>query len=187
MKNFYFFLIILIVGLCSCKDKNAQFKNKKQITQRIQYDVFIKSPNADYEWWRENIEGEKRDVFVRSIVNKALSGKFKVYDYFNKQLTVSEIKSIFNRIDTLQMQSPKPPYNDTTVIVENKLDLSSIVKIRFLEEWYMDEKTMEFAKKTVGIAPISVKYVEGTNEIKGYQPLFWIYLDDNYPLKDSIK
>lgn len=172
----YSFLTILFLSTsCSKKEKDV-------ITERIQYDVTIKSPDQEWDWWVQNLEGPKREAFVKMIMDAAYEGKVKSYDYFNKELTVKEVKEIENGIDTLVGSSPNPPYNDTTVIVERKLDMNKITRVRFLEEWKMDKNTLQIEKKVLGIAPILEVYNDD-GSLRGYMPMFWVYLDKEYPGK----
>jgi hypothetical protein len=176
--------IILILSsvffILSCN--NSSKKNMTFITERIQYDVPIKSPDPDYDWWVQNIEGPKREAFVRMIIESAYSGKYRVYDYFNNPLTAEQVKNIGYRRDTLTFQRTNPPYALYDTIVEKKLELRDITRIRFLEEWYMDENHLIMQKKVVGIAPITAVYSD-SGELRGYMPLFWIYMDEKYPVK----
>jgi hypothetical protein len=183
MKQSTWFILCLIIFIsCSRKDNASH----AILTERIQYDVFIKSPDPDLDWWVQNIEGSKREVFVKKIIDIALSGKVKTYDYSNQLLTPAELKSQLYRSDTFSMQRANPPYQYFDTVVTHSIDMKDIVKIRFLEEWLWDEKTLFIQKKIAGIAPIAAVYMDD-GELKGYKPLFWIYFDDDYPLKSVIK
>jgi len=66
-------IILVIAGLTfgwltSCKDNTD--KSKTVITERIQYDVNIKSPNPDYDLWVQNINRRKRMAFVNKIMDE---------------------------------------------------------------------------------------------------------------------
>ncbi len=173
---FYSFLTILLISN-SCGQKQ-----KELVTERIQYDVIIKSPDPEWDWWVQNLEGPKREQFVRNILESAYAGKVKAYDYFNQPLTPEEVKAIGNGTDTLLGTSPDPPYNDTTIIVQHHLDMSKITRVRFLEEWRMDPDNLSTEKKVLGIAPIMEVFNDDGSH-RGYMPLFWVYLDTEYPGK----
>jgi hypothetical protein len=144
--------------------------------------VDIKSPDPEYDWWVQNIEGSKREMFIRKLIDAAYSGKLRIYNYFNEPLTVEEVRSIGNRTDTVTFQREYPPYDFYDTVIRQQLELRDITRIRFLEEWSMDDKTLEFSKKIVGIAPIIRKYDEN-GDLRGYMPLFWVYLDESYPVE----
>lgn len=173
------YLLLMIPFLFSCGKKGEE---KKLVTERIQYDVTIKSPDPDFDWWVQNLEGSKREAFIKNILNAAYSGKLKAYDIFHNPLSVNDVKAIGNRADTVTGTSPNPPYNDTVMVLTQELDLQRITRVRFLEEWRMDENTLEFDKKVLGISPIIESYAEN-GELRGYMPLFWVYLDKDYPAK----
>ncbi|MEI6576953.1 MAG: hypothetical protein WCO63_12325 [Bacteroidota bacterium] len=189
MKSYFSFktILYLFFGLStilfSCK--NEASKNKV-ITERIQYDVLIKSPGPDYDWWVQNLEGPARENLVRTIIQAAYNGKVKAYDPEHKLLTPAEVKAIGNRTDTVSGTSPNPPYNDTVMIMQQHLDLNNINRIRYLEEWTMDETTLKIEKKILGIAVIQDNYDE-KGAFRGLQPLFWVYFDENYPGKFELK
>lgn len=173
MRNYLLLILVLLLSF-SCTRK----QNDVPVTEKIQYDVSIKSGNPDIDWWIDNIEGSYRDKLVSMLLTNALNGEIDVYDYFtNNKLTDNELAYIRGRTDTILLQSPDPPYNDTTMIVEQKLEYNDITRVRFLEEWSYDGndvRTME--KNIIAIAPLLENYDENGN-FRGYQPLFWIYTE----------
>ena len=159
-------------------------QNKIQIAERIQYDVFIKSPDSLKDWWIDNIEKTDREKLAKLILEKVSSGKIKVYDFpFNTPVKANEIKDMLNPAKTVMLKRSTPPYDlyDTTIV--QPITAEKIIKIRFLEEWYIDPSTLEFEKKVLGIAPIRENFSpDGT--LRGYTPMFWIYFDKRYPTDD---
>jgi len=183
MKQYLLLILSLFLFFsCNRRDDNTA----AILTERIQYDVFIKSPDPDLDWWVQNIEGSKREIFIKTILDNALSGKVKVYDYTNQPLTPADLKSQLYRSDTFSMQRATPPYKYFDTVATHSIDMKDIVKIRFLEEWTWNEKTLFIQKKVAGIAPVAAAYLEN-GELKGYKPLFWVYFDDKYPLKTNVK
>ncbi len=176
-------LLMCMVASHSCKNASST-DGKTVLTERIQYPVFIKSPYGDdAEWYKENMEGPKREKFVNLLLDAAFDGKVKAYDYEdNIPLTKEQISHIMVKSDTVIMTRTYAPYNDYDTVIVQKLERRNIHRITFLEEWYFDEKAFTMEKKVVGIAPAITMYAD-SNEVKGYKPLFWIYLDDKYPLK----
>jgi len=180
--------LLLISGFLSVAMSCSHKKNHENmlvLTERIQYPVFIKSPyTEETDWWRENMEGPKREKFVNIIIDAALSGKVKAYNYIdNTLLTKEQVNAIFDRYDTITMNRPTPPYDEVDTVINIKLDRKEIHRITFMEEWYFDEENFKMEKTVVGIAPALTSYGDST-EVLGYKPLFWIYLDEKYPLKN---
>ena len=178
---FILFSFIMIINSCKNEGKND---NMTVLTERIQYPVFIKSPYGDDgDWYRENMEGPKRESFVKIIFDAAYNGKLKAYDYLtNEPLTIEKVKAIGSKCDTLHIIRETPVYKEYDTIITQKLDLKDIHRITFLEEWYMDVDKFRIEKKVVGICP-SLTIYEDSNDVRGYKPLFWLYLDKKYPIK----
>lgn len=174
-------ILIVSIFLAACNDKKDK-RNNKILTERIQYDVLIKTPNIEFDWWVQNIEGSKRESFVRTILDLAYSGKVKAYDYFNKPLTLKDVKAIDTFSDTISLPDPVIPNKMNDTVIKHELDIQKITKVRFLEEWYLDEDSYSFDKKVVGIMLMKENYGDSM-ELRGYSPLFWLYFDKAYPAK----
>ena len=174
-------------------DNNKQAKTEKfLLTERIQYDVIIKEHKGGNKFLNTfNIEKLKFDVdtFINTIINTVFNDKVKAYEYDpydfgNVILTGKEIKNSLTRIDSITLQKPYEPYDWYDTVIVNTFNYKEIAVIRFLEEWYFDEETLEIEKKVLGICPIIPAYDNATSEFKGYKPLFWIYFNDRYPPKE---
>ncbi|HOW25161.1 MAG TPA: hypothetical protein PK711_05775 [Bacteroidales bacterium] len=179
MKLTQILLACALMGLMISCHRQDQYQGTL-ITDRIQYDVDIKSPDPDFDWWVQNIEGSKREVFIRRVMDAAYEGKVRTFSYFNEPLTPEQVKEIGFQADTLTFQRSTPPYEFYDTVVERRINLQDITRFRFLEEWYMDPESFMISKKVIGIAPVLRRYTE-SGELMGYMPLFWIYFDENYP------
>lgn len=174
------FLVIAILAAWSCKrsEKNARIL----ITDKIQYDVMLKNTDSTADWWVQNMDGRGREAFVKLVMDKAYSGKYKTYNFVTLTLlSADQAKAIGNRTDKLTLQRSSPPYDLHDTIVKSELRMSDILKIRFMEAWYWNENTNRMEKEIQGICPMLENYTE-TGEFRGYQPLFWIALTDTFPL-----
>jgi hypothetical protein len=181
MKKVLIFVSILLLFLNFTACNKQQKPERANVTQRIQYDVSIISPDPDYDWWVQNIEGSERENFVKNILNAVSDGKVKAYDFFSyKALASNDIKGIFRRTDTIALERPDPPHELIDTVLVHELSIKDISKIRFLEEWNMNGETLAFDKKVVGICPLVEAFTE-LGESKGYKPLFWVFLDQKYP------
>jgi len=179
MKKFLFVSVVLSIVLLSCK--SGESSDNDLVTKRIQYDVVIQNPETDMDWWVQNIEGSNREKLIRSIIQRVTEGEVKAYDFIScKPYSVSEIQNIMKRTDSISMESPIPPYDMVDTVLVTEIRLSDIKKLRFLEEWSMDNKTLAFTKKVAGICPMVERHSE-TGELLGYKPLFWVFFDDKYP------
>jgi hypothetical protein len=179
------FLGAALLASWSCKRSDKD--SLTLITDRIQYDVMLKNADSTADWWVQNMDGRGREAFIKLIMEKAYSGKYKTYNFFTlSSITAEQAKAIGNHTDTLSLQRSTPPYDMHDTIVKNELRMSDILKIRFLEAWYWNENTYRMEKVIQGICPMLENYTE-TGEFRGYQPLFWIALTDTFPLATSDK
>ena len=176
----YPLFVLLAVLFISCGSNKGEL-----LAERIQYDVSIKSPEVDLAWFVQNLEGPKREKLIHAVMETARNGKFKVYDVMsNKPMTSEDVLAAGTRSNLLTMQRPYEPYENYDTVIKRELQLSDISRMRFLEEWYMDEKNGFITKKVIAICPLLESYTE-TGELRGYQPLFWISYIDNFPLADK--
>ncbi len=173
-SNLIFLLLVAIVVIAT----SCQHNNNTIITKKIQYDVNIKSPNPDYDWWIQNLPGPERELLVEMIVEGAKSGKFKAYDYFNEPMSKDEVNSVFADTMMLKLMQTEAPYDyfDTTIV--NIISMEDIQKLRFMEKWEINPDNLKIEKTIYAIAPIAKRI--DMNGIERWQPLFWIYTDDTF-------
>lgn len=163
---------VVIVAGCSRKEKT------EVLATRIQYDVPVSSNDPQLDWWVNNLEGSRRDPFVKRLIEAAEKGEVQAYDYFNEPLTPEQVISL--RQDTIfeRLVREYPPYEEYDTMIIQKTDYRDVVKIRFLEEWKWDPDKLTVEKRVIGISPVAVKEFGGAVYNR---PLFWIYTDKNYP------
>ena len=179
MKKFIFISVALSMVLLSCK--SGESADKDLVTKRIQYDVVIQNPDVEMDWWVQNIEGSNREKLLKDIFQSVLTGEVKTYDFNSyKPYSVDEIKNIMKRTDSISMESPIPPYDVIDTVMITEIRHSDIKKLRFLEEWRMNEKTLAFTKKVAGICPMLERRSD-SGELLGYKPLFLMFFDEKYP------
>lgn len=157
-------------------DTNVNDKpNKQTITEKIQYDVNITSGN-NIEWWKDNIEKSSKEKFLNQLIKKIEKQEVIAYDYFNKIIDKEKFNNIFHRIDTVLIEDLNNPgtYNDT--VLKRDIDVNSITKIRFIEEWTIDLNTLKISKNIISYSPL-IEYVDDNGNIRGYTPLFWLHFN----------
>lgn len=163
--------------MMSCEEKKTE--KPEPLTGKIQYDVYVKSPNPDYDWWINNLPGPKRDDLINWIFDVAYSGKLKAYDYFNQPLTTEDVKNIGKDTIYRTLMRTKPPFEKYDTMVVTQLEKSDVTKVRFLEEWYLNKDNNTFEKKIIAIAPVIERF-DAEGNFLANQPLFWLYLDEAY-------
>lgn len=170
------FLLFAFLVFSSCGKKG------ELLTERIQYDVTIVSPERDLEWWIQNLENNKRERLVKSIIDAAKSGENKVYDVLTlKELTPEQIKKRSQRKELMTLQREYAPYEEYDTLVISEMELSDISKVRFLEEWYLNEETGKITKEVIAMCPMLESFTE-SGELRGHLPLYWISFVRKFPL-----
>jgi len=169
------FCMFTILLVSSCGQKHEEI-----ITKRIQYDVNIKSPNTNYDWWIQNLVGPQREKLVKMLLKGAISGRYQTYDYYYHPLSKQNVAQLLSDTIWRKIRNQKPPYELKDTILIEKIKVADIQKLRFMEEWRVNKKDFSFEKKIVGIAPIA-KRLDQEGNIR-WQPLFWIFPD-----KDMLK
>ncbi|NVN95837.1 MAG: hypothetical protein HXX18_11195 [Bacteroidetes bacterium] len=152
--------------------------NNVIITKKIQYDVFIKSIDKGKDWWVDNIETTDREKFLKTIIEVAAKGKIKTYDFFMNPLDKKKFGEMLHKTDTIVMQRLTEPYADYDTVLRTDFDQTSILKMRFVEEWSLNTQTFKFYKKVLAICPM-VEGLDDKGNLRGYTPLFWIYFDES--------
>jgi len=173
---------LLFLGLLfsACRQNREEI-----ITKRIQYDVNIKSPDPNYDWWIQNLAGEQREHLVRLLLKGAKSGKYPAYDYYYHPLSRQAVANILTDTIVRKLRRAKPPYDLRDTLIIERIQASDIQRLRFMEEWRVDRKNFAFEKKVVGIAPVARRFDQG-GKLR-WQPLFWIFPDKEFlnSLKDE--
>ena len=168
--------ILLLNVACTHQDKSQEI-----LASKIQYDVPIVSDGAQLDWWINNIEGSRREPFLKRIMELAEKGEVKVYDYYGKPLSPEQIMA--NGTDTVYQTLMRnyPPYEEYDTMIVSGISYRDIDKIRFLEEWKWDPDKLNMDKRIIALGPVIQRKIGGEyfNQL-----LFWISLDENYPVQD---
>jgi hypothetical protein len=181
MKKITFISAAIIFALAVFSCHNTGDESKNVVTKRIQYDVGIHNTDPEMDWWVQNIEGSNREKFVSNIIDQVTKGEVKAYDFLScKPFKADEIKNMMKRVDSISVERATPPYDLVDTVMTTEIRLNDITRLRFLEEWSMNEKTLAFTKKVVGLCPLVERHSE-TGDLRGYKPLFWVFFDDRYP------
>lgn len=181
MKNrISLFVILPVMAAALLLSPSCRQKKGELITRRIQYDVNIKSPNPDYDWWIQNIAGPQREKLVKMILQGAVSGKYKAYDYFFQPLSKQAVSRILNDTIAVKIRDTKPPYAMKDTLMATHIGIKDIRRLRFMETWHVNPETMQVTKTVEGIAPVARRF-DATGKER-WQPLFWIFPD-----KEAVK
>jgi len=179
MKNQTIILVLILLIICSTSCSDSSSKNEI-LASKIQYDVPVSNNDPQLDWWINNIEGSKREPFLKRIMEAAEKGEVKAFDYFNNPLTPAQVQSIGTDTIYQTLLRTYPPYEEYDTMILSSITYRDVVKIRFLEEWQWNPVTLEMDKKILAIGPVTQKEIacENFNQL-----LFWISLDDRFPGK----
>lgn len=97
-------------------------------------------------------------------------------------MTAEQIDERCKQKQLMTLTREYPPYEEFDTLVVNDLQLSDISKVRFLEEWYLNEETGLVTKKVIAMCPMLESYTE-SGELRGHLPLFWISYVKKFPLE----
>jgi hypothetical protein len=178
--KFLYYIILITITLAlasSCADSSG---NDEILTSKIQYDVPVNNNDPQLDWWINNIEGSKREPFLKRIMEAAGKGEVKAFDYFNNPLTPAQVQSIGTDTIYQTLMRTYPPYEEYDTMIVSSITYRDIVKVRFLEEWKWDPVTLEMKKTVMAIGPVTRKEIAGETFS---QLLFWIALNERFPGK----
>jgi hypothetical protein len=170
------FFLLIFASLISCSGSNKL----EILTSKIQYDVPVTNNDPQLDWWINNIEGSKREPFLQRVMEAAEKGEVRLFDYFNNPLTPAEVISAGTDTVYQTLMRAYPPYEEYDTMIVRSVSYRDISKIRFMEEWTWDPKSLEITKKVMAIGPVIQNEIAGESFT---QLLFWIYVDEGYPGK----
>lgn len=92
---------------------------------------------------------------------------------FTTPLTVNDLISRFNSIDTIPIIDPVT-FETRNEVVINDFDWTSVSKFRLKEEWVFHKTYSKMMVRILGIAPIRDIYDDNGN-YRGQEAMFWAY------------
>lgn len=98
---------------------------------------------------------------AKTILDKALCGNVKSYSFaYRDTLLLREQDEVKESLGegTICYTNEDEVGNIDTLCVEQKADVQEITGLAFIEDWYINEKTMEIVKIVKGIAPVRTYY-----------------------------
>lgn len=194
-KCFVFAIVLSLVAISSCR-KGDEVVSGEVLTKKILYDVPIvnllledRSEN-DPNWFWENLPYPEGDKFVDNLFADARDCNMPIYyydpegDYEHlERIPDSKVKNMFENEMTVSLPVPDVFDEVTNAYISRpnvdfKLDQTRILKLRFLEEWRVDDGMI--TKKVLAVAPVFTINIGGTEAQEGYEyntVKFWIMAD----------
>lgn len=178
---------VVVNGKIITPSENDYQGEKLVVTNKIMYDVQVRNDligdrsinNPDWFW--ENLPSPQDDEFLKDFLNDAIVGKLKTY-YYDLNGDYSSFEEIPEAERAKYMEkclNYEFEIVDTTVLPNDvtkmkiQLDHTNIVKLRFLEEWYIAEGV--FKKRVIAVAPY-FSFLRPDNELITFV-FFWVLVD----------
>ncbi len=117
-------------------------------------------------------------VIIEAVREGSLTAYDPLDDEFTMTLTKAEIERKLSFIDTLYIEDPEPPYELTMQVVEEEFDPANVKEIRLKEDWFFDRQKSILDVRIVGIQPVTDNIDRSTGEIRGKEPMFWVYFPE---------
>ena len=196
MKRYFVFAVVLsLVALSACKNKGGE-ESGDLVTRKILYDVPIVNlqledrTEKDPNWFWENLPYPQGDKFIDDLFADARDCNIPIYYYDPEgdydhldRIPDKEVKRMFENEMTVSLPVPDVFDEATNAYVSRsnvdfKLDQTRILKLRFLEEWRIDDGMI--TKKVLAVAPVFTINIGGTDAQEGYAyntVKFWIMAD----------
>lgn len=117
-------------------------------------------------------------VILEAVREGSLTAYDPLDDEFTMTLTKAEIERKLLFIDTLYIESPDPPYELQMQVVEEPFQSSNVKEIRLKEDWFFDRQKSILDVRIIGIQPVADNIDRTTGELRGKEPMFWIYFPE---------
>ena len=167
----------LLLCIFFCLQTLLFSQNNVVVADKIIYKVIIKSDSAPCKGC-DNIEPSIRSYFSKKIFEDVYSGKLKAYkdEDFKQPIPLAELKNFGQSTQTITMQHPDKPNQDTTIIVHEEFDTETIGAMMFMEQWYYSPANGQITKKIIAVAPLQEYVLDSgeATETNTYKMFFWI-------------
>lgn len=122
------------------------------------------------------------DVLKCAILNGQLTayGNPLLDDQFQVPLTINEVHAMLLKVDsiiTIDLATELETVQQVTIEVR----AHDIKQYWVKEDWFFDRKRSVMDVRIVGICPLR-ESVSESGEVRGYQPMFWIYFPEARPV-----
>ena len=128
-----------------------------------------------------------RKSLFQVIKTALLTGQLTAYgspvtdDEFTQPMTKAEIEAMMSRTDTNYVENPDNGQTEP-VVVKTDIGSQDIKQYWIKEDWFFDKQRSVMDVRIIGIAPLRENKQEGTGEVRGYAPMFWIYFPEARPI-----
>lgn len=174
MKTLPYILLIVIAFAVGCNDDNeGAATDSRQWSKTMIYSI---DQDKTFFEDQEDEDFSEYSAMFYSIVQEVYNGELQAYEYWTGDpISADSAKKMLNVIDSVYATPDEGHQVAQKVVVINYEEDIPSVKIK--ERWHWNAEKKELAKKVIAIAPRIPVYSRQTGELRGYSPLFWIFLD----------
>jgi len=117
-------------------------------------------------------------VIVEAVREGSLTAYDALDDEFTITLTKAEIERKLSYVDTQYIESPDPPYNLEMTLIPEEFDPATVKEFRVKEDWFFDRQRSVLDVRIIGIQPVAENKDKTTGEVRGTEPMFWVYFPE---------
>ncbi len=125
---------------------------------------------------------KNRRSLAQTIVEAVREGSLTAYDALDDEFTITltkaEIERKLSYVDTQYIESPDPPYDLVMTLIPEEFDPASVKEFRVKEDWFFDRQRSVMDVRIIGIQPVAENKDKATGEVRGTEPMFWIYFPE---------
>ncbi len=136
--------------------------------------------------FRYNVQDDNGDQrFIMILIHAITKGEVTAFnpidDRFTTPMTAQEVTDqLQGAPQTITVQNPLTG-KDTTEVIRNDFDASSVVRFRLKEDWIFDKQTSTLYARIIGIAPEKA-ILNPDGSVRDFAPMFWLYYPDLRPV-----
>lgn len=117
-------------------------------------------------------------VIVEAVREGSLTAYDPLDDEFTITLTKAEIERKLSYVDTQYIESPDPPYDLVMTLIPEEFNPSTVKEFRLKEDWFFDRQRSVLDVRIIGIQPVAENIDKTTGEVRGTEPMFWVYFPE---------
>ena len=117
-------------------------------------------------------------VILEAVREGSLTAYDPLDDEFTMTLTKAEIERKLSFIDTQYIENPEPPYDLQMTVIEEEFQPKNVKEFRLKEDWFFDRQKSVLEVRIIGIQPVADNIDRTTGEVRGKEPMFWVYFPE---------
>ncbi len=138
-------------------------------------------------YYPTELTGDRKSLFQvikdAALVDGSITCFAPMDDEFRNEYTKTEIEGILARWDsTHTSEDANNPGTMIAAPIQIKTTSSDITRYQIKEDWFFDRQRSVLDVRIIGIEVLVEKKTEGSGEVVGDKPLFWVYFPEARPL-----